>query len=324
MTLEGHTHSVYCVAAYPTDEGIRIVSGSADQTVKIWDAETGENLRTLVGHRDVVKSVAASSDGHRIVSGSMDRTVKIWDADTGACLHTLEGHRDGVSSVAIFSDGTRILSGSDDKTVKIWDAETGACLRTLEGHTDYVTSVAVSSDGTRIISGSGDETVKIWDAASGELLYMLKGTAGHTSSVNSVAVYTVPNATTDTMRIVSGSDDKTIKIWDIKEPVVYTKQSEINTTNCELNHTEKDEEGNTVKDEEGNDLILCPLSRLPITNKAIKMLDGHCYSVEYLIGMHNADRKKSPMTREPYQPIEETLVNGLKKPIQGGGYNKIR
>ena len=76
-----------------SNDGSRIVSGSADKTVKIWDATTGACFNTLEGHNSYVISICISSDGSRIVSGSFDNTVKIWDATTAACLNTLEGQR---------------------------------------------------------------------------------------------------------------------------------------------------------------------------------------------------------------------------------------
>jgi WD40 repeat protein len=94
--------------------------------VRVWDASTGAELKTLNGHTDAVWSVAFSSDGTRIVSGSFDNSVRVWDASTGAELKTLNGHTGYVSSVAFSSDGTRIVSGSSDNSVRVWDALTGA------------------------------------------------------------------------------------------------------------------------------------------------------------------------------------------------------
>ncbi|KAJ6528815.1 WD40-repeat-containing domain protein, partial [Mycena capillaripes] len=127
--LEGHTSSVNSVAI--SRNGKRIVSGSNDSTVCIWDAETGAALsEPLKGHTSSVHSVAFSPDGKRIVSGSNDRTVRIWDAKTGAILsEPLEGHTNAVESVVLSPNGNRIVSGSYDSTVRIWDAETGAVLR---------------------------------------------------------------------------------------------------------------------------------------------------------------------------------------------------
>ena len=118
QTLAGHLNSV-CSVAYSPD-GTKIISGSFDNTIKIWDANTGECLQTLEGHSHYVWSVAYSPDGTKIVSGSYDNTIKIWDANTGACLQTLTGHSGGVESVAYSPDGTKIISGSWDRTVKIW------------------------------------------------------------------------------------------------------------------------------------------------------------------------------------------------------------
>ena len=113
-TLEGHSGSVYSVAM----DGDIIVSGSDDNTVKVWNVE-GELLHILEGHSDTVRSVAM--DGSRVVSGSDDKTVKVWNVETGELLHTLEGHSDDVESVAM--NGSRVVSGSVDNTVKVWNRE---------------------------------------------------------------------------------------------------------------------------------------------------------------------------------------------------------
>ncbi|KAF5332389.1 hypothetical protein D9758_017365 [Tetrapyrgos nigripes] len=120
-----------------SSDGGRIVSGSDDRTVRIWDAQTGTAIgEPLQGHEDEVLSVAFSPDGARIVSGSYDRTVRIWDAQTGTAIgEPLQGHEDWVQSVAFSPDGARIVSGSYDRTVRIWDAQTGTAIgEPLQGH----------------------------------------------------------------------------------------------------------------------------------------------------------------------------------------------
>jgi energy-coupling factor transporter ATP-binding protein EcfA2 len=121
-THRAHTESVSSVAYSP--DGTRIVSGSRDKTLKVWDAATGQETLTLTGHTAGVSSVAFSPDGTRIVSGSDDKTLKVWDAATGQELLSLPGHTDEVTSVAFSPDGTRIVSGSYDKTLKVWDGST--------------------------------------------------------------------------------------------------------------------------------------------------------------------------------------------------------
>ncbi|QRV80120.1 hypothetical protein RhiJN_08135 [Ceratobasidium sp. AG-Ba] len=198
---------VNCVAFSPN--GGRIVSGSADNTVRVWDAETGAQIGDpLAGHSYWVTSVAYSPDGRRIVSGSRDNTVRVWDAETSAQIgDPLTGHSYSVTSVAYSPDGRRIVSGSGDKTVRVWDAETGAQIGDpLAGHSHWVTSVAYSPDGRRIVSGSDDKTVRVWDAETGAQIGDLF--TGHSDLVTSVAY------SPDGRRIVSGSDDKTVRVWD--------------------------------------------------------------------------------------------------------------
>jgi WD40 repeat protein len=200
-----------CISA----DGKRIVSGSEDQTVKVWDADKGKELLTLKGHTGGVESVCLSADGKRIVSGSADSTMRVWDANKGKELLTLKGHTaDVTTSVCLSADGKRIVSGSLDKTVKVWDADKGLALLTLKGHTARVFSVCISADGKRIVSGSEDQTVKVWDADKGKELLTLKG---HTSWVSSVCL------SADGKRIVSGGSDGLVKVWDAdKGPALLT------------------------------------------------------------------------------------------------------
>jgi WD40 repeat protein/serine/threonine protein kinase len=201
QTLRGHKGGVSSVAFSP--DGTRLVSGSFDQTVKVWDAATGQEALALKGHK--VTSVAFSPDGKRLVSGNHDQTVSVWDAASGQETLTLKGHASPVLSVAVSPDGTRIASGSWDQTAKVWDAAGGQEVLTLKGHRGPVTSVAFSPDGRRLVSGSHDQTVKVWNAATGQETLTLKG---HTGPVTSVAV------SPDDTRIASGSVDKTVRVWD--------------------------------------------------------------------------------------------------------------
>jgi WD40 repeat protein len=104
-TLEGHSGSVHGVAVTPNGRGA--VSASSDNTLKVWDLETGCALPTLEGHSDSVGSVVVTADGKRAVSASRDKPLKVWDVGTGRALRTLKGHSDAVDGVAVTADGKR-------------------------------------------------------------------------------------------------------------------------------------------------------------------------------------------------------------------------
>ena len=199
----GHSDWVRACAWSP--DGSRILSGSDDQTLRLWDAASGQCLLELKGHSGSVNACAWSPDGSRILSGSNDNTLRLWDAASGQCLLELRGHSKGINACAWSPDGSRILSGSNDNTLRLWDAASGQCLPELKGHSNGVSACAWSPDGSRILSGSYDQTLRLWDAASGQCLLELEG---HPDWVSACAW------SPDGSRILSGSWDKTLRLWD--------------------------------------------------------------------------------------------------------------
>src|SRR5256885_929684 len=93
-TLRGHTNVINQIAWSP--DGGRLASGADDQTVRLWNAQAGQPLRTLPGHTNGVFSVAWSPDGGRLASGADDRTIRLWDPQTGRQVGILEGHTDDI------------------------------------------------------------------------------------------------------------------------------------------------------------------------------------------------------------------------------------
>jgi len=191
-----------------------LASGSWDNTIKLWDINTGKEIRTLIGHTNWVNCVAFSSDGKFLASGSADCTTKLWDVNTGKEIQTLIGHSDSVSSVAYSprvpatnsNDRQLVASSSNDYTIKLWQVHTGRNICTFTGHSFFVNCIAFSQDGEIIASGSGDNTIKLWDVNTGREIRTL---VGHSDSVWSVAF------SQNGQLLASGSWDNTIKLWHV-------------------------------------------------------------------------------------------------------------
>lgn len=186
-------------------DGSRIVTGSWDNSAKIWNVATGRAELKLLGHRLYVNSAEFSPDGRWVLTASDDHTARIWNAATGRMVRELVGHEAGVTDATFSPDGQLILTASADKTARVWDAQTGKQLHVYRGHLWGLLSAAFSRDGKRIITGSSDKTAKIWDVETEQCMATL---AGHTAAVTSVAF------SPDGRRALTGSQDETAKLWD--------------------------------------------------------------------------------------------------------------
>ncbi|KAG1142374.1 hypothetical protein G6F37_011571 [Rhizopus arrhizus] len=246
--LNGHTDGVMCVQF--CDGSNIVMTGSYDKTVRIWNLETCELIRTLTGHTRCVR--ALQFDEAKLVTGSMDHTLKIWNWQSGKCIRTLEGHTGGILSLQFNS---RLLaSGSTDHSVRIWNFSAGECY-SLTGHTEWVNSVRFCQDDTMLISASDDSTIRLWDLKNKSCLCVYNGHVGqvqialpspkgfsHTlteqeapldlsSSRNddgqpgcainkekrkrTTIEQKSSNTVTDNPIIISGSLDNTVKVWDM-------------------------------------------------------------------------------------------------------------
>ena len=150
-------------------DGKTIVSGSYDNTIRLWDTKGNPIGQPFTGHKADVISVAFSPDGNKIVSGSADDTIRLWDISSNPIGQPFTGHKADVRSVAFSSDGNKIVSGSADNTIRLWDTKGKRIGQPFKGHENVVNSVAFSPDGKTIVSGSRDWTIRLWDSWPGWL-----------------------------------------------------------------------------------------------------------------------------------------------------------
>ncbi|NJR18541.1 MAG: protein kinase [Calothrix sp. CSU_2_0] len=206
-TIHGHGSMVYAIAISPNGE--LFASGSNDNTIKLWELQTGEKLRQFgrwfSGHSDSVWNLAFSPDGEILASASWDNTIKLWQVKTGKKICTLTSHHNGVNAIAFSPDGQLLASGSADCTIKITQVNTTYEINTFNGHEDAIHSLAFSPDGQLLASASADCTIKIWQVDTGCEIHTL---TGHKFFINCLTFDRKGEI------LISCSSDKTIKFWN--------------------------------------------------------------------------------------------------------------
>lgn len=222
--LTGHRAPVTKVVFHPVFS--IMVSSSEDATIKVWDYETGDFEKTLKGHTDSVQDVAFDHTGKWLISCSADMTVKLWDFQAYECIRTMRGHDHNVSSVSFMPSGDHLVSSSRDKTIKIWEVATGYCVKTFTGHREWVRMVRVNQDGSLLASCSNDQTVRVWIVTTKECKLELRehdhvvecvawAPESASPAINEAAGIDNKRGFRTGPFLLSGSRDKTIKMWDI-------------------------------------------------------------------------------------------------------------
>ncbi|MCH2125856.1 MAG: protein kinase [Pirellulaceae bacterium] len=209
-TLSGHKDFVASVAI--SADGRRLASASADQTVRVWDLQTGE-VQVTLQHQHFATSVQFSPDDRLLASGSGDRNqpglAQLWDTATWEEVTTFHGHEEGVRWVDFSPDGQTLATASFDKTVKVWKvpglSEAGAEGVLLHDRSPAISGIAFSPDGSTFASASQDHRLKLWNAADGQERVVCEG---HYQSVRAVAF------SPDGKILVSASEDQTVRLWD--------------------------------------------------------------------------------------------------------------
>lgn len=207
-TVQTQSGPIMSVAVNAKDK--RVVAGSAQGGLTLWQITAGSNLQrltTLSAAGSPINAVAFHPvDDNIVVSGDQNGLIRVWNMTRNKTSLTLDGGPDEIVSMAVSPDGQYVASGSDDKTIRVWNLTTGALLQTLTDHDLLVSAVAFSPDGRLLVSSSYDESVKVWAWTQGLALCTLKG---HSGFVNSVAVTDGGNT------LVSGGYDGTIRLWDL-------------------------------------------------------------------------------------------------------------
>ncbi len=207
-TLVGHTGDVLCLDWKES----RIASGARDNSARVWNSSTNEELYVFDQHAGPVNGVALTESGDMLASACADGIVRVFDLSDGSLKYELQGHFGAVTDVVFSPDGNRLVSTSTDLSAKVWDMESGAEITTLQGHNGEVT--AVDWVENRIATSCGDAIVRIFDAETYEELYALSGHLGRVSDVSIAPM--------DTNRLVSIGADKQCIVWFLENEALTT------------------------------------------------------------------------------------------------------
>lgn len=158
--FEGHENAVQAIAFAP--QGPFLASGGADRTVKLWNLNTLDLVRTYRRHPDFVTAVKFSPDASRVASATLNGDIRLWSTSSQRTYRRLRGHKDSVTALAFSGSGGLLASSSADGTVRLWDVERSRTVKTFASHPGEVTAVDFSPDGSRLISAGDDGKIRVW------------------------------------------------------------------------------------------------------------------------------------------------------------------
>jgi len=201
--LSGHAGEILCLAFSPTERAL--ASGSADSTIRVWEQDTGRELRLLTGHTGPVHALAFSRDGRVLVSGSGDGTLRVWDLATGRQIRASPSPAGAIRGVAFAPDGAQIAVADDRGSIRLVEAASGKELRAAQGPFGRLLVVVYAPDGRTLATGGADGVARVRDVASLRELHAL---SGHTGAVHALAF------SRDGALLATAGADRTVRLWD--------------------------------------------------------------------------------------------------------------
>ncbi|HAN77705.1 MAG TPA: hypothetical protein DCQ31_08000 [Bacteroidales bacterium] len=204
LTLqEGHNNPVTALSL--NNSADYLISGSADNTIKLWNTKTGRLIRTFSGHSNIVNAVSFTPDESMLVSASADKSLILWDFNTGKSVRQFTGHEGSVTSAVFHPNGKVLFSGSWDGKVNFYNVQTGQQVLSVPIVNGRVLQLAISKNGNILVAACSDGNLRLLRTDNGALITEMRG---HADAVSNVQFS--PNGN----YVLSGSIDNTLKLWD--------------------------------------------------------------------------------------------------------------
>jgi len=218
---------------------VAVASASADGDIRIWDAKQGACLDTLKAHTEPILCTSFSPSGALLATGSADATAKLWDTATKETTKVLVGHEDWVNSIAFSRDGANVVTASMDSSARLWDVELGLPLNSFHGQVGPVFAAELAPDARSVaVCGAPTSTdVSIFDVRSGECIRILRGGSTDDGHLDDVLCC---RFAADGRSLLTGSQDKTAKLWDVGQNMVSTTYSGHSDSVSSVNFTPDD------------------------------------------------------------------------------------
>ena len=215
-TFTGHTGEIRHLAV--SKDGKRILSGSQDYTMRLWDTETGKEVQKFEG-KGWAWSVAFSPDEKKVLSsGGVDKTMRLWNVADGKEERQFIGNTSFVYGAAFAPDGKHVAASGakDDCSIRIFETNTAKEVHKLEGHKGWVWKIAYSPDGKKLASvGANDMSFRIWDVETGNTL--IEGKDAHEGNVIGLAF------SPDGKSLLTTGRDVCVKLWDVEKGTLIRK-----------------------------------------------------------------------------------------------------